>query len=377
MTDNNKVSVITSNNIVNDPTTLPTTKAVFDEISDLERAMDAMEDTINSFKGGVETVDGGDYISTEGSTKTDIKLSLNVSDEIINSEVDKTVPTTVAVKTYVDGMVNDPTAYVFPHLSAEDRKYYIIHDGAMNPVFISFADELEFGVSMFRHRPWKKFHVNLPNLQYTWRIFHDNANLKSLKSAMTNMQSMVELCPSCDKLEYIDLDLSNLEYTGRGIHDYVINDKGEAEARLGYHINGKIFTETAQSSFKATPNLKSVKVAINSRKGIVNFLKEINEGGYGGGDYSKKSGKKLTIGYYTIDEENKNKTFNIYSNEEITSNWNESNVGTYANQFFDEFKSQIKDAHDKGWVINYDVSSSQDLYEFCITNNIITINTEE
>lgn len=246
----------------------------------------------------------------------------------------------------------------------------------MNPVYISFADELDFGISMFRHRPWKKFHIDLPNLQYTWRMFHDNSNMKSIKSAMTNMKSMVELCPSCDKLEYIDLDLSNLEYTGRGILNYVMNNEGEWEEQLGYNINDKIFTSSSQSSFKGTPNLKSVKIAINSRKGIVNFLKEINEGGYGSGDYSKKSGKKLTIGYYTTDEENKNKTFNIYSNEEITSNWNENNVGTHANLFFEAFKHQIKDAHNKGWVINYDSSSSQDLYDFCINNNIITINTE-
>lgn len=267
-------------------------------------------------------------------------------------------------------------AFVFPDLSEEERQYYIIHDGAMNPVYISFADELDFGISMFRHRPWKKFHIDLPNLQYTWRMFHDNSNMKSIKSAMTNMKSMVELCPSCDKLEYIDLDLSNLEYTGRGILNYVMNNEGEWEEQLGYNINDKIFTSSSQSSFKGTPNLKSVKIAINSRKGIVNFLKEINEGGYGSGDYSKKSGKKLTIGYYTTDEENKNKTFNIYSNEEITSNWNENNVGTHANLFFEAFKHQIKDAHNKGWVINYDSSSSQDLYDFCINNNIITINTE-
>ena len=176
--------------------------------------MCAMADVINSIKGGVEDVDGGDYISTEGSTKTNIKLSLNVSDEIKDSDnTVNTVPTTNAVKTYVDGMVNDPTAYVFPNLSAEDRKYFIIYDAWQNPVSMSdsFRDELIDGYRLFDYRAWKKFHIDMPKLETQYRMFHSNYNLVSFKSDISSLSKFNGMFHGDTNLQYVDVIISSID----------------------------------------------------------------------------------------------------------------------------------------------------------------------
>jgi hypothetical protein len=72
-----------------------------------------------------------------------------------------------SLATAITGVVNDPTAYVFPNKSAEERKYFIIYDAWENPVLMSkaFQEELVDGYRLFDYKPWKKFHIDMPNLE--------------------------------------------------------------------------------------------------------------------------------------------------------------------------------------------------------------------
>ena len=141
-------------------------------------------------------------------------------------------------KTYVDGLVNDPTAYVFQDLSPEERKYYIIYDAWQNPTCFSedFTNDLVDGYRLFDYRSWQHYHIDMPNLITQYRMFHSNNNLMSFKSdlsSLTNYEGMFhgdtnleyidivlttntitetkDCFTSCDKLKYVKLTCSNIE----------------------------------------------------------------------------------------------------------------------------------------------------------------------
>ena len=128
------------------------------------------KETHNITQGDFISFETTDYenehdVPTKEDKVEEIKISVKTNTKIENDAT--TVPTTKAVKDFVEGFVNDPTAYVFPNKSAEERKYFIIYDAWQNPVLMSddFQEELVDGYRLFDYKPWKKFHIDMPNLE--------------------------------------------------------------------------------------------------------------------------------------------------------------------------------------------------------------------
>lgn len=191
----------------------------------------------NNWNDKLDEVVAGDVFVN---VKNKNEVSVNVSQKITNSEENSedSLPTTKAVKDFVKGHVNDPTAYVFHDVSPEDRKYYIIYDGYQNPTCFSedFINDLVDGYRLFDYRSWQHYHIDMPNLITQYRMFHSNNNLMSFKSnlsSLTNYEGMFhgdtnleyidivlttntitetkDCFTSCDKLKYVKLTCSNIE----------------------------------------------------------------------------------------------------------------------------------------------------------------------
>jgi hypothetical protein len=126
------------------------------------------------------------------------------------------IPTSNAVKRYVDSSLVDPTMYLFPDLPKEDREYYMIFDAWQNPVYISekFKKELTTGDRLFDYRPWEKFHIDMPYLEtQSERMFHNNLNLISFKSDLSSLTRYSGFFHGDNKLQYVDIILTDKPLT--------------------------------------------------------------------------------------------------------------------------------------------------------------------
>lgn len=241
-------------------------------------------------KGGNMSITCDDFITPE-KTDTGWKLTLDTSNSISSSNIlneneDKKVPTSNAVKKYVDTNLIDPTIYLFPELSKEERKYYMIFDAWQNPIYASFTDEVIDGHRLFAYRSWKKFHIkSFTNMTKGWRMFHNNRYLKSFKCNFPALTIMDEFFSGCNQLEYLEGDFSSVTtinssfnnvsalHTLKCNFDSIKNGNGIfGAAPLKYVDCTFRDLVTADSMF----NSQNAKLTLESLKNIAEALPDVN-----------------------------------------------------------------------------------------------------
>ena len=268
--------------------------------AELNENIDAVTQAVIAVKADlVNHVDDTDIHITD-SERTEWNSAYEKTENLVTSLDDSSnIPASSAVKSYVDSNLLDPTVYLFPELSKEERKYYMIYDAWGNPAYMNFANELTDGYGLFRFRKWHKFHIDMPNLINAYRMFHSNTYLESFKSNMHSVQSLDATFNACYNLKYFDVDLSSLQ---------------------------TIDAAAQGATFGNCYNLTSIKVAISSKDVVKNFLNAIN-----GIDESKRNknitDKKLMLGY-------------IEDGEFVS--WNESEIEC----------DSLTELKKKGWKLN-------------------------
>lgn len=187
VTDGNKWNLsLNVQNTLDDTTGIPTSLAVYN-------AINSVSENLISHKSDNIHLTNNDRVTT------------------INDSSSTNLPTEGAVKEYIDNYVINPAVYLFPYLSKDELKYYIIVDAWQNPTYISFADEVEDGFRLFNYRSWEKFHIKSMNkLQKGWRMFHNNRYLKSFKCDMPALIKMEEMFSGSNVLEYFEGDFSSV-----------------------------------------------------------------------------------------------------------------------------------------------------------------------
>lgn len=191
--------------------------AVQEHINDADKHVTEEERELWN-KGGNMAITGDNFI-TPSQIESGWNISLNAVSSLVGINNDNSannVPTSNAVKSYVDSHIIDPTSYIFNDLPGEDRKYYMIFDAWQNPVYISdaFKKELTTGNRLFDYRSWEKFHIDMPYLEtQSERMFHNNLNLISFKSDLSSLTRYSGFFHGDNKLQYVDIILTDKPLT--------------------------------------------------------------------------------------------------------------------------------------------------------------------
>jgi len=188
--------------------------------------------------------------------KLDITDTIDITNTIDDDE-DTTskavVPTSNAVH-----MFTDITKYYFPDLDYEDRKDYMILDYTGSPTYVSFADEIVNGYSMFRGWGMSKFITNFPNLT-----------------------SGEEMFMNCPYLYYIDSDFSKVTNGYRMFRRALVQFGGSAGSDyVQIPVENQpimYFKSSLRSLTDGTGMFEGCKLGKQAVLNIVNTLKTENE----------------------------------------------------------------------------------------------------
>ena len=242
------VEIDTTDTIVDGSDAVPTSNAVYDHVKlheDKNIHITSSERT--SWNNKISEVVNGDFINVTNKNTVSVKTSTTISDDAT------TIPTTKAV--HVDTNI---TKYYFPDLDYEDRKDYMILDYTGSPTYVSFADEIVNGYSMFRGWGMNKFILNFPNLT-----------------------SGEEMFMNCPYLSYVDSDFSKVTNGYRMFRRSLVQFGGSAGSDYVqmYVENQPImyFKSSLRSLTDGTGMFEGCKLSKQAVLNIVNTLKTENE----------------------------------------------------------------------------------------------------
>jgi hypothetical protein len=166
-------------------------------------------------------------------------------------------------KTIIDTIFNENGAY---SLSTEEKENYIIFDNWRNPIYISFANEIENGYRTFGNYGWKKFHIKeMKNLNSQYRMFHNNKFLKSFKCNMPKLTTMEDMFAECNNLEFIEGDFSAAE---------TINNNTFSNCTKLKYVKLMLGSSDTALSLIAQLNTNCKNTKIKNKKLFLNYTKE-------------------------------------------------------------------------------------------------------
>lgn len=242
------VEIDTTDTIVDGSDAVPTSNAVYDHVKSHEdKNIHITSSERTSWNNKISEIVNGNFINVTNKNTVSVKTSTTISDDAT------TVPTTKAV--HVDTNI---TKYYFPDLEYEDRKDYMILDYTGSPTYVSFADEIVNGYSMFRGWGMNKFIANFPNLT-----------------------SGEEMFMNCPYLYYIDSDFSKVTNGYRMFRRSLVQFGGSAGSDYVqiYVENQPImyFKSSLRSLTDGTGMFEGCKLGKQAVLNIVNTLKTENE----------------------------------------------------------------------------------------------------
>lgn len=242
------VEIDTTDTIVDGSDAVPTSNAVYDHVKSHEdKNIHITSSERTSWNNKISEIVNGDFINVTNKNTISVKTSTTISDDAT------TVPTTKAVN--VDTNI---TKYYFPDLDYEDRKDYMILDYTGSPTYVSFADEIVNGYSMFRGWGMNKFILNFPNLT-----------------------SGEEMFMNCPYLSYVDSDFSKVTDGYRMFRRALVQFGGSAGSDyVQIPVENQpimYFKSSLRSLTDGRGMFESCKLGKQAVLNIVNTLKTENE----------------------------------------------------------------------------------------------------
>ena len=289
--EDNSISVKTSDVIADDPTTVPTNKAVWDCVNNLKNYTEGDYISISDDTSAISVK----YSSVVEDDPTTIPTNKAVFDhalkkvegkELIHIEYDKEnyVNTIRAAVKYIDFVVRDD---INDYISDSDDFGFILFDDLLNPRYMSFSNELVDGSFMFQYTDMRKFEIPTPNLvvgnqmfDLCQKMYLFDGDLRSLKDGnkMFNGCILNEISLNSIATTIQDINHLNKEIDEHWlVNEVPIVSTNRGRIDIGYNEN-------------IVPKLNADKYGnILVKKGWTVYLNGILFGGGGGGGESTVS----------------------------------------------------------------------------------------